>query len=141
MAAARAAAPETTLFTKGDLTVYGEVLPRHDDRRRPIGEIYVATATNGAVFNGAADDLPGRQRATDCLNTDTAEVDRAVDDCRRSAGRTTPTFNEAEFTLIGAGRDDLIGQTTVGAKHGTLAGGNGVYGEGNVCLFGGEIAG
>ena len=35
----------------------------------------------------------------------------------------------------------LTGSFAVAIKNGNLAGGNGVYGDGNVCLFGGSAIG
>lgn len=136
-AAARAAAPETTLFTKGELTLSAKCLQVTGGNA--IAEVYIATATNGAVFNGQVDALQGGPAATDFLNTDTEDVDRTLDDATAAANNAS--FNEGEFTALAPDGTSLIGQTTVGVKSGTLAGGNGVYGEGNVCVFGGEIAG
>ncbi len=136
-AAARAAAPVTTLFTKGELTISAKCLQVTGGNA--IAEVYIATATNGAVFNGSVDALEGGPAATDFLNTDTADVDRTLDNA--TAAASDAAFNEGEFTALAPDGTSLIGQTTVGVKSGTLAGGNGVYGEGNVCIFGGEIAG
>ena len=41
--------------------------------------------------------------------------------------------------VIGADGTGLTGTFAVAVKNGNLAGGNGVYGEGNVCLFGGAV--
>lgn len=136
-AAARAAAPETTLFTEGDLTISAKCF--QVTAGNTFGEMYIATATNGAVFNGANDALQGGPAATDFLNTDTDEVDRTIDDAQ--AVTNDASYNEGELTALAPDGTSLIGQTSVGAKNGTLAGGNGVYGEGNVCVFGGEFAG
>lgn len=137
-AAARTAAPETTLFEKGDITISAKCF-RSTGANQTFAEVYVATAANGAVFNGGVDALQGGNAAVDFLNIDTDETDRVLDDA--TATGTDASINENEFTVIGADSTHLIGQTTVAAKNGALAGGNGVYGEGNVCLFGGEISG
>jgi hypothetical protein len=136
-AAARAAAPETTLYTKGDLKITAKCF--QVTAGNTIGEMYIATGTNGAVFNGQNDSLQGGPAATDFLNTDTAEVDRTLDDATAAANNAS--YNEGELTALAPDGTSLIGQTSVGAKNGTLAAGNGVYGEGNVCVFGGEFAG
>jgi hypothetical protein len=137
-AAARTAAPETTLMTKGNITISAKCF-RDTGGNETFAEMYVATSANGAVFNGATDSLSGGNAATDFLNTDTPITDRVLDD--DSATGNDASFNEGEDTILGPDGTSLIGQTTVGAKNGTLAGGNGVYGEGNVCVFGGEFAG
>lgn len=137
-AAARGAAPETTLFTKGDITVTAKCF-RDTGTDTTFGEIYVATATNGAVFNGSTDALQGGNAATDFLNTDTDPTDRVLDD--ETVTGNDADYNEGEFTILAPDGTSLIGQTSVGAKNGTLAGGNGVYGDGNVCVFGAQLAG
>lgn len=137
-ATARDAAPETTLFTKGDITVSAKCF-RDTGGDETFAEMYVATATNGAVFNGGTDALQGGNAATDFLNTDTDPTDRVLDD--ESVTGNDADYNENEFSILAPDGTSLIGQTSVGAKNGTLAGGNGVYGEGNVCVFGAELAG
>jgi hypothetical protein len=137
-AAARTAAPATELFKKGQITISAKCF-RDTAADTTFAEVYVATAANGAIFNGATDFLPGGNAATDFLNTDTAETDRVLDD--EAATAATASLGEGEFTIAAPDGTHLVGQTTVAAKNGTLAGGDGVYGAGNVCLFGGEIAG
>ena len=137
-AAARAAAPETTLFAKGDITITAKCF-RDTGGDETFAEMYIATKTDGAVFNGATDALEGGNAATDFLNTNTADTDRVLDSA--TATGNTASYNEGEDTALAPDGTSLIGQTTVGAKNGTLAGGNGVYGDGNVCLFGGSAIG
>lgn len=136
-AAARADAPATELFAKGDLTISAKCF-RDTATNSVIAEIYVKTAANGAIFDG--DDIKeGGNATTDFLNTDTPEDQSRLD--RVVAGATSAFLDEGEFTAIGPDGTHLLGQTTTAAKNGELAGGNGVYGAGNVCLFGGEISG
>lgn len=137
-AAARTAAPETTLMTKGDITISAKCF-RDTGGDQTFAEMYVATSANGAVFNGTVDALTGGNAATDFLNTDTDPTDRVLDS--ESATGNDANYNEGEDNILGPDGTSLIGQSTVGAKNGTLAGGNGVYGDGNVCVFGGEFAG
>jgi hypothetical protein len=136
-AAARTAAPATELFKKGQFTISAKCF-RDTALDETFAEIYIATAANGAIFDGE-DDLGGGPAAIDFLNTDTLEVDRELDSI--SAAGTTAQIDESEFTAVAPDGTHLVGQTTVAAKNGNLAAGNGVYGAGNVCLFGGEIAG
>lgn len=135
-AAGRAAAPATVLFSKGGLTLYAKCF-RDTGTDTTYNEIYVATAADGALLDGS-DDLGGGPAATDFLNTTTAEVDRQIDTATTTGA--TAQIDEGEFTVVGADGTHLLGQTTVAVKNGVLAGGNGVYGAGNVCLVGGHFS-
>jgi hypothetical protein len=137
-AAARDAAPETTLFEKGNLKITAKCF-RDTGGDETSAEIYIATSANGAIFDGNTDDLSGGNAATDFLNTNTLATDRVLDDV--SVNGANANLDEGEFTAVGPDGTHLVGQLTIAAKNGNLAGGNGVYGDGNVCLFGGEIAG
>ena len=136
-AAARAAAPATELFKKGELTITAKCF-RDTAADQTFAEIHVATSVNGALLDGA-DDLSGGPAATDFLNTDTPEANRRLDAV--SATGADAQMDEGEFTVVAPDGTHLLGQTTVAAKNGALAAGNGAYGEGNVCLFGGEVVG
>jgi hypothetical protein len=136
-AAARTAAPATELFKKGELTITAKCF-RDTAADQTFAEIYIATSVNGAIFEGS-DELSGGPAATDFLNTDTAEANRRLGTV--SATGATAQMDAGEFTVVAHDGTHLVGQTTVAAKNGALAGGNGAYGDGNVCLFGGEVAG
>jgi hypothetical protein len=136
-AAARTAAPATELYKKGQLTITAKCF-RDTTTDQTSAEIYIATSVNGAIFDGA-DELSGGPAATDFLNTDTAEELRRLDVITVTG--PNGQMDESEFTAIAPDGTRLIGQTIVAAKDGALAGGNGAYGDGNVCLFGGEVAG
>jgi hypothetical protein len=136
--AARAAAPEQVLFTKGPLTVYGKCYT-NDSGPHTHAVIYIKTAASGTVFDGDQDDREGGAVAADYLNPDTLEEDREL-------LYVSVSPNDAEFhaysTDFGAYAVDgtaLSGLLAVGAKHGTLTGGDGPYGAGNACLFSGNI--
>jgi hypothetical protein len=137
-AAARAAAPETTLAGLGQLTITAKCF-RDTSADETFAEMYVKTSADGAILDGASSELSGGPAATDFLNTDTVETDRILDDV--SAIAPDADLDEGEFSMVSADGHHYVGQTTVGVKGGELAGGNGAYGTGNVCLFGGEIAG
>ena len=138
-ATARAAAPATELIRKGGLTVYAKCF-RDTTANIAYAEIYVATSANGAIFNGTADLKVGGPAASDFLNTDTLETDRQLE--AQQAPANAAAYNEGEFTITSAdGQTQLVGQTSAGVKNGELAGGNGAYGSGNVCLFGLQVSG
>ena len=137
-AAARAAAPATELFTRGQLTITAKCF--HDTGAdETYAEMYVGTSADGAIFDGSSDELSGGPAATDFLNVATAEDDRQLDEL--SVLDADAQMDEGEFTAVAPDGTHLIGQTMVAAKNGTLPGGDGAYGAGNVCLFGGEVAG
>ena len=137
-AAARSAAPATELFTKGQLTTSAKCF-RDTGADTTFAEIYVGTAADGAIFEGATDELSGGNLAGDFLNTGTDETDRVLDDV--SVTGSDAAQEQGVFTASAPDGTHLVGQTTVAVKSGALAAGNGVYGDGNVCLFGGEISG
>jgi hypothetical protein len=136
-AAARAAAPATTLFKKGAITISAKCF-RDTSSDTTTADIYVTTTVNGSLLDGS-NDLGGGPAITDFLNTTTLEEDRTIDTV--SSNGATANIDEGEFTVVGADGTHVLGQVTVAAKNGILAGGDGVYGPGNVCLFGGHIAG
>ena len=138
-AAARSAAPETQLFTKGQIRLTAKCF-RDTAANETTAEIYVKSTASGAIFSSDEDSKPGGNASTDFLNPDTAET--ASQALVVVAGAGTPaTLFEGSFNSVGADATHLLGQLTAAAKNGELAAGNGAYGAGNVCLFGGEISG
>jgi hypothetical protein len=135
---ARTAAPLTELFTKGQITIEAKCF-RDTTADVLYGELYVKTSANGAIVQGT-DTLAGGNAATDFLNTDTPEVDRQLD--TQQTGATSASYGESEFSITSAdGATQLLGIPSIAVKNGALAGGNGVYGDGNVCLFGLQVTG
>ena len=136
-AAARTAAPEVTLFTKGPLSVTYKCF--HDDGANMThGEIYGKTSVDRSILDGT-DDLHGGAVA-EYLNIGTADTVRVLDD-RNTTGANNANYREDEYALAAADGTSLIGQTAIAVKNGSLAGGNGPYGSGNVCLFQGDAHG
>jgi hypothetical protein len=136
--AARTAAPEQVLFSSGPLTVYAKC---YTDTSGPTtyAEIYIKTSANGALFDGDDDDASGGA-AVDYLNTDTPEIDRGL--MSTTAGSNSSSFyanHSADFGAFAPDGTAISGLLFVGAKNGTLLGGDGAYGAGNVCIFSGNI--
>ncbi len=136
LAAAQAAAPETPLFSKGVLSIYAKCfLGTGPGEIR--GVVYSRTSQDGAIQQGLTN-LPSSNALL--LTTATPEDDRALD-----SGSTTVAnagnVSEAESVLMGPDGTDLHILTHIATKQGTFPAGNGAYGDGNVCLFGGEISG
>jgi hypothetical protein len=102
-----------------------------------LGEIYARTTANGAILQGT-DTLPLGDATL--LDTTTAEEDREVD-TQSVAVADAGTVGEAESVLIAPDGTDLHFDSHIAVKQGTFAGGNGAFGDGNVCLFGGVVAG
>jgi hypothetical protein len=136
-AAARTAAPATELFSKGQLTISAKCF-RDSTAGQTFAELTIATSADGAIFDGS-DELSGGPAATDFLNDDTDEDLRQLDDL--SVVGPDAELDEGEWDAVGADGTHLIGQSIIGVKDGDLAGGNGAYGAGNVCVFGGSVSG
>ncbi len=136
-AAARAAAPEIPLFTKGQLTLYAKCY-RDTAADTTFGTVYSRTTADGSIMQGL-DNLPGGNAVTEFLNVNTVEDDREVDE--ESATANDANISEAESAVASPDGTGLMVDTYVAAKNGTLAGGEGLYGTGNKCVFGGTVEG
>lgn len=139
VAAARSAAPEIPLLTKGQLTIYGKCLK---DTGGPAvaAESYVKTAADGAILSSQQDDLTGA--GGNYLNVATPEVDRQLE--VESAALDRAAFgaaNNTDFSIVAPDGTALRGFLYVAAKQGTIVPTNGVYGVGDVCIFGGFVMG
>lgn len=131
---ARAAAPATVAFEKHGLTIYAKCF-RDTTADELFAEWYIATSANGAVFNSSADVLDGNP----ALNTGTPEDRRVL--LRTDIDADDSGTDEGTFGAFAADGSYVTGQLTTAAKNGNLPGNNAVYGDGNVCLFGGEVGG
>lgn len=138
-AAARTAAPENLLFTKGQLTIYAKCFRDTTGAGTTFGEIYARTSADGALMEGD-DDLPGSGPGATLLDTNTIETDRQLDTESVNVANMA-IYDEAEEALTAPDGTDLHLLTHIGVKQGTLPGGNGAFGDGNVCVFGGAIFG
>lgn len=135
-AAARAAAPEIPLSTNGPLTIYGKCLK--DNALNIVrAEIFVRTTSDGSIL---APTLDGGTGAT-FLNAGTAELDRRAD----TETAAVNTASAAGNAVVAIAPDGTAVRTLTysGAKNGTLAGpaGQGLYGNGDGCFFGGFVFG
>ncbi len=136
-AAARAAAPEVTLFTKGPLSVTYKCF-RDMGANVTIGEIYGKTTVARSILRGVAN-LPGGS-TNQYLNPGTDDIARRLQNQPSGIGDDA-NYQEDEYSLGAADGTSLIGELAIAVKNGTLAGGNGPYGAGNVCLFQGDAHG
>ena len=138
-AEARTAAAEAELFTKGEIRLTAKCF-RDTTANETTAEVYVKSTADGAIFSSDEDRKPGGNAGTDFLNPGTAETASQALVVVASAGTPAALF-DGSFNAIGTDGTHLIGQLTAAAKNGELVAGNGAYGAGNVCLFGGEISG
>lgn len=134
---AEAAAPETVLATKGQLTVYAKCFA---NATIAAGEIYVRTAADGAVMitQDGIGDLTGN--GTPFLNTTTPEATRVLVNVAAEAvpdaSRTASDVENAFQTLAPDG-SVISGNLDALALQGSFSGG--AWGSGNACWFGGTL--
>lgn len=139
--AALAAAEPAALATNGDLTVYAKCV-RDAGADQLYGVIFAATESPGAIVDSPVDSLPGGDLAADFLNPGTAETARELAVATVTGTGTAFAAGSGDgFRVIGADGSVLAGVEAVAVKNGELASGDGAYGDGNVCLFGGAAIG
>jgi hypothetical protein len=136
-AAAQAAAPETLLFSKGQVSLYAKCFRDTTGAGTVFGEVYARTTANGAILQGT-DTLPSADATL--LDTNTAEEDAEVD-TETIATANAGNVGESEAVLIAPNGADHTVIIHTAVKQGSFAGGNGAFGDGNVCLFGGTVSG
>jgi hypothetical protein len=136
--AARGNAPEKLLFRQGTIEVYAKCL--YDTSVSSIrGEMYVRTSADGAMMEGT-DDLPGTGSGTLFLDVATTETNRQLD-TQTNGTANSAGFNETEGAITAADGTNYSVSSNIGVKQGSIPTGNGPFGAGNVCLFGGVILG
>jgi hypothetical protein len=139
-AAARSAAPESLLYTKGPFSIYAKCF--HDTTGDNVyAEIYLRTSANGSIFYSDDDSAYGSGGTF--LDSTTIETDRILSDGDGAASANSASAEDADYTPFWAMAPDgttLQGASWEAVKNGTLPGGSqGVYGAGNVCLFTGRV--
>lgn len=132
---ALAAAPKVALASKGQLSVYGKCL-RNTTSDTVFARVYIETSANGAVFEGGSDQLEG---TGGFLDVATPENDREL--LATSTGTNGSIFDTGSWYALAPDGKALGGQVAAAAKNGTVPGGNGLFGDGNVCLFAGDAIG
>jgi hypothetical protein len=135
-AAARSAAPEITLATIGPFTVYGKCFT---DLSVPDtnAETFVKTSLGGSILDSDEDNLDG---SPVFLEPGTAETDRQAN-LQDTPANTSAIYlmHSTEIGVQGADGTAFEARVGIGVKNGTLPGGNGLYGAGNVCTFAGQV--
>jgi hypothetical protein len=127
-------APQHVLFSAGPLTVYGQCF---SEAAGTHGVISIKTSQNGVVFDSDESQASG---SPNYLNTDTEVEEREL--VEDDVGANSADFvgeGDTAFSAMAPDGTTVRGDGQVGAKNGTLAAGNGLYGEGDACLFAGEM--
>lgn len=140
-ATARTAAPKIPLLAAGQLSVYGKCFSAGGT---VYGEVFIETSAEGAIFASNQADLKrGGNTAALFLNPTTPETERQllVQSVVGANGTTYGPDDRDDWHAMAPDGSALDGSVQVAIKSGTLTEGNGVYGEGDVCLFGGFAAG
>jgi hypothetical protein len=127
-------APQIVLFTAGPLTVYAQCFTEGSDTD---GVISIKTSQNGVIFDSDEDGASGD---SNYLDTDTEVEEREL--LEEDTGTNEADFFGGEDTAFAAMAPDgttVEGNPQIGVKNGTLPAGNGIYGDGDVCLFAGDM--
>ncbi len=136
-AAAAAAAPPVVLYNDSDFQIYAKCFRDLSAGPTLSGSVYIATKQDGAIFDSDDDELSGTP-PNGFLNTGTPE------DLREVMSESTAVANTAnvqfegdtEFAAVSADKTSRIqGDNGIAVKQGLLPAGNGLYGDGNVCIF------
>ena len=137
-ATARAAAAKVPLFSAGPFDVYGKC---YTDTSGPTthAETFISTRQSGAVFNSASDELSGDP----FLDAGIAETAAGITDASAGANSAdvSGVGSAASFSAAAPDGTAITGIAAAAAKNGTPAGGDGIYGAGEACLFWGNEIG
>jgi hypothetical protein len=134
---ARAAAPAVTLYEDSQFRIYAKCFNFTTPESRLEGVIFLATKQDGAIFDASEDELSG-DLPDGYLNVASPEELREVDNISVLAGNTS--IEEAElFGATALNGYTLIGYYQISLKSGVIPAGDGPYGPGEVCLFGGYV--
>jgi hypothetical protein len=131
---AREAAPAHVLLSKGPLKVYAKCFTDSSEPET-FGFVYAATTEAGSVYSAAQTGLEGHP----FLDPTTPEVERRI--ISENTGENSSSGWRSIFTITAPSGTQLTGQVATYVKNGTLEGGDGIYGAGDVCLFNGFALG
>lgn len=134
-ASAQASAPKVPLATKGQLSVYGKCF-RNTTTDTVFARTYVETSADGAIFESGPNQLEG---TGGYLNVATDETARVL--LGASTGANGSVLDTRGWYALSPDATAVGGEVAVAAKNGTPPTGNGVFGDGNVCLFAGNAVG
>jgi hypothetical protein len=95
------------------------------------------TSADGAISEASFGDLGGG--GSGYLDVDTPEGQRRL--FENSTAGDNAAIDRGDFYAMAPDGTGIGGRLAVAVKQGAPPAGDGVYGEGNVCLFGGEAIG
>jgi hypothetical protein len=136
LATAMAAAPKIPLFSKGGLSVYAKCYTDSSEPRT-YSTVFISSASNYALFDSDNTTFSGGPALSDFLGPTTPEDDRKlmVESAEANDASLFLTHSSDFHAISGDGKTIISGIIGVGAKNGTLAGGNGPWGAGDACLI------
>ena len=133
--ASRTAATKVPLFTEGPITIYAKCFT---DASGPVTylEYFIETTQNGVLFDSDNSEADGNP----FLDTNTAETDRSLMYDTASANSASVSMMPSNETDVAAPNGlSFEARLHIAVKNGTLPGGNGIYGEGDVCIAFGDL--
>lgn len=136
LGAAREAAPEQPLFSKGPLEIYAKCY-RDSVANSLEGAMFIRTTVDFSILEGD-DDFPGGPLTTDYLNVATLEPDRILD--IEQVNANDASYNESEAIAAAPDGTAITVLAGTGVKNGAVAA-DGPYGPGNACVFQASVAG
>ena len=135
--AARLAAPEIALATRGAFTIYGKCFT--DTSINQVNSYtFIRTSVDGSVLDSDDNNYSGDE----FLDVATLEDDRSIHSTDASGDSANYyASHTAEWQAMAPNGSAVVGSAGNGAKEGDLPGSNGIYGAGDVCLFSGFLSG
>ncbi len=130
-------ATQVKLLSVGAIRIYGKCYT-DTSTDTVYSQIFAQSTVDGSVMSSDSDDLFGGATAAEFLSPGTGEDLRKI--ANASVGANSATLrggNDEPYVIHGADGTSVIGLVSVGAKNGTLAGGTGVWGTGDMCIFSG----
>ncbi|HTU13717.1 MAG TPA: hypothetical protein VMF31_00845 [Solirubrobacterales bacterium] len=129
------ASAEIPLFSQGPISIYGKCFTQLGGDTNVV--LYAKTTQNGAILDSDNDDLDGDPLF---LDTDTPENERELQYDYTSANSSSfYGIHSTESVVEAPDGTSIEVRIPIAVKQGDLPGGNGIYGDGDVCLFSGDM--
>lgn len=125
-------APETTILSAGPISITGKCFSYSNT---VYAYFLIKSSTEGTAFDSDSDYSYGNN----FLGPDTKPTDREVFYESASGDYSYYESEDGIFAATAADGTTVRGSVQVGVKSGTLTGGQGPYGSGDVCLLAGNM--